>query len=83
MASSIGKQAAVGPQRLDLDPPADHPALPGSEEARQARAMGVPQMRRDDDVAQQASDHRLAAMAEHALGGRVELPQDSRPRPSG
>ena len=63
----------VGAHPGDLDAPVEHHRLPGLEVARQARAVALAQRRRHDQLGHLAADRLVGAVAEGALGGRVEL----------
>ena len=69
------EQGAVGPHALRLDPPAQHAALAGREQARQPGRVRRAEVRRHHDLAERTPDRLLAAVAEDALGRRVELAQ--------
>ncbi len=71
------KNGAIAPQRLDLDPSANHPTLARSDQAGEAGRVRVPQLRRDDHLPQRTPDHICPPMAEDALGSRIELAQRS------
>ena len=73
-----GEQAAVGTHRNCLHPPAQHAGFAATDLTAQSLVMGFAIGRRNDDVSQQAVFHLAQLVAEHALGGGVELNHPAR-----
>ena len=64
---------SVGAHPRQLEPLVEHHGLPGLQVAREAGAVALAQLRRDDQVGHVAPDRLLGAVAEGALGRGVEL----------
>src|ERR1700722_16127066 len=67
------KFSAAGAYRRHLDAPSDHPRFAGGKVAGKSQPVLLPERGRDDDVGQMLAHDIVAAVAESALSGRIEL----------
>ena len=68
-----GKLRAVGAHRPHLEPPAQDGVVTGLAMPGETGAMPFPEIGRDDQVRERPADRVVSAIAERALGSRVEL----------